>query len=105
MSLLTIKKTAFKILTVIEYQNFMKGGEFLGSQLDLRDGYIHMSSTKEQMQRVKDKYYKNEEIYLLEIDLTKLDNLKFEPISNGDIYPHQYGKLKVDDVVSYQRLV
>lgn len=98
----SLKTTAYKILTIVEFQKFMKDGKFLGTSLDLKDGYIHMSSTKQQMERVKNKYYKDEEVYLLEIDLTRLDNVKFEPISNGDLYPHHYGILKFSDVVSHE---
>ena len=98
--LLKRASTSFKILNVNEWNDFQQTGEFFGTLLDLKDGYIHMSSTKEQMERVKNKYYKDTQIYLLTIDLTKLDAVKFEPISNGDIYPHQYGILKLTDVIS-----
>jgi uncharacterized protein (DUF952 family) len=97
-----IKNIAYKILTVTEFEKFAKDKVFIGTPLDIKDGYIHMSSTKEQMERVKQKYYKDQKIYLLEIDLDKLNNVKFEPISNGDIYPHLYGDLKIDDVISYK---
>lgn len=95
-----IKNTAYKILTITEFDKFTKEKIFLGTPLDIKDGYIHMSSTKKQMERVKQKYYKDQKIYLLEIDLDKLNNVKFEPISNGDIYPHQYGELKLTDIIS-----
>lgn len=98
MSSNIVKSTAFKILTVTEWVQFQKIKQFAGTPLDLKDGYIHMSSTKEQMDRVKDKYYKNQDVYLLQINLDKLNNVKFELISNGDIYPHQYGKLELDNV-------
>ena len=89
----------FKILTVDEWKQFQETKEFEGTDLDKRDGYIHMSSTREQMERVKGKYYKDVQVYLLQIDSDKLDNLKYEPISNGDLYPHQYGKLSLQHVV------
>lgn len=74
--------------------------EFFGTHLDVKDGYIHMSLTREQMERVKIKYYKDVNVYLLQIDLSKLDNVKFERISSGDIYPHQYGNLNLECVLS-----
>lgn len=93
------EKIVYKILLKDEWENFQLDKEFLGTLLDLRDGYIHMSSTQEQMKRVKQKYYTGVEVYLLQIDSNKLDNLKYEPISNGDVYPHQYGKLLIEHVV------
>lgn len=94
------KSVIYKILTEKELNIFKISGEFNGTLLDIKDGYIHMSSTEEQVKRVKNKYYQNEKVYLLEIDASKLDNLKYEKISNGDIYPHQYGKLLLEDVIS-----
>ena len=61
-----------------------------------------MSSTKEQMDRVIEKYYKSISVYLLKIDLSKLSDVRFEPITNGDIYPHQYGTLPFNAVLSYE---
>lgn len=94
----------YKILLESELDEFVATGEFIGTALDLRDGYIHMSSTEEQMTRVKNKYYKDQKVYLLKIDSSKLDNLKYEPISNGDLYPHQYGKLMLDWVVGVTQM-
>eukprot|EP01040_Poterioochromonas_malhamensis_P016575 gene16575-18854_t len=89
----------YKILLKSEWEQFQETKEFVGTPLDLRDGYIHMSFTEDQMKRVKEKYYKDTEVYLLHIDSSKLDHLKYEPISNGDLYPHQYGKLVLEHVV------
>ena len=89
----------YKILLKNEWEQFQETKEFAGTSLDLKDKYIHMSSTKEQMERVKQKYYKDVEVYLLQINANKLDNLKYEPISNGDLYPHQYGKLLLEHVI------
>lgn len=93
-------KIVYKILLKPEWEKFQELKEFAGTNMDLKDGYIHMSSTEEQMTRVKQKYYKDEEVYLLQIDSNKLDKLKYEPISNGDLYPHQYGKLLLEHIIS-----
>lgn len=94
----------YKILEVEEWQDFQQSKVFQGTALDKRDGYIHMSQFKDQMLRVKDKYYKNKAIYLLQIDSKKLSNVKFEPASNGDLYPHEYGNLNFDCVVDSELL-
>ena len=96
---MTDSNIVYKILRNDEWDNFLASGEFAGTPLDLEDVYIHMSSTEEQMIRVKNKFYKDEQVYLLKINSSKLDNLKYEPISNGDLYPHQYGKLMLEWVV------
>lgn len=88
---------AYKLLTSEELRLFQETNEFHGTDLDKRDGFIHMSSTAEQYNRVLKKYYAGiSPVHLVHIRLAQLDNLKFEKISNGDIYPHQYGKLVYD---------
>jgi uncharacterized protein (DUF952 family) len=85
---------AFKLLTQEELDQFQETGEFSGTPLDNKDGYIHMSSNPPQYNRVLKKYYTGKSpVYLLHIRTSKLENLKYERISNGDVYPHQYGKL------------
>lgn len=94
----------FKLLTPIEWEQFQLNKEFHGTLMDIRDGYIHMSETASQMTRVKEKYYKDQKMFLLRIDSSKLSNVKFEPASNGDLYPHQYGVLPFESVVSVQEI-
>lgn len=94
----------YKILLKSELEQFDQTKEFVGSNMDKKDGYIHMCSTLSQIDRVKGKYYKDVETYLLQIDSSKLDNLKYETISNGDIYPHQYGKLLWDQVIEFIKM-
>ena len=94
-------KIVYKILEKNEWENFFKDKKFSGTSLDLKDGYIHMSSTQAQMERIKEKYYKDKKALLLHINLDKLmetNKLKYEPISNGDLYPHLYDDLLIDQV-------
>lgn len=92
----------YKILTCDECDQFQNTGYFEGTQLDVRDGYIHMSKNIEQVNRVKNKYYKDTQVVLVHIDSSKIPDLKYEEISNGDTYPHLYGVLKVDYVTKYE---
>jgi len=46
----------YKILKLEEWATLTNAGEFKGSQDDLRDGFIHLS-TQEQLQSTLDKYY------------------------------------------------
>lgn len=97
-------QTIYKILTPGELKIFNETSEFAGTPLDIRDGYIHMSQNMAQVERVKNKYYKDQKVYLLHINVNTLENLKYETISNGDIYPHLYGILKLSNVSSLVEL-
>jgi uncharacterized protein (DUF952 family) len=94
----------FKILTQEEWSEFKNIGEFKGTNLDIRDGYIHMSKNMEQVNRIKNKYYKDSQVILLHINslLLPFDNFKYDSISNGDTYPHLYNVLKMNYVIKYE---
>jgi uncharacterized protein (DUF952 family) len=97
------KNIAFKILSVSEWTQFQYYKTFSGTQLDIKHGFIHMSSTKEQINRIKEKYYLNQQVHLLQIDLDKLQNVKFQETMSGEVYPHYYGKLKLEDIIDSQK--
>jgi uncharacterized protein (DUF952 family) len=100
----TVQKTIFKILTNDQWVKFQMTGRFIGTDLDIKSGYIHMSETNEQVNRVKQKYYEGVKIFLLHIDQNKLNNLKYEVASDGSLYPHQYGELVIGDVIETELL-
>lgn len=94
--------TIYKILTQDEFKQFKKEQIFKGTLLDLKDGYIHMSKNIEQVNRVKNKYYKDSQVILLHINANMIPNLVYEKISNGDTYPHLYEELLFDYIVFYE---
>ena len=64
-----------------------------------------MSSNSDQYTRVRQKFFSSNNIVkLLHIDITKLNNVKYEKTKSGDIYPHQYGKIVISDVIKTENL-
>lgn len=96
---------AYKILTLPEADSFLADGSTRGSPLDIKDGYIHMCSTHSQVERVLNKYYSGTDVRIATISLEGLENVKFEPISNGDLYPHLYGVLPYSSVKALDTVV
>ena len=100
-----MSRNIYKILTKQEFKSFLSEGIFSGSKLDKRDGYIHLSSNELQYTRVRNKYYaEHDKVHLLHINSAKLSNLRYETTSSGDIYPHQYGSLKISDVIKVEEI-
>ncbi len=82
----------FKIFTPSQWEYFQKSGVFHGSDLDIKDGFIHLSFA-DQWQSIWDKFFNKEEIYLVEICSLDLKFLKIEPNKPGGTkYPHYYGE-------------
>lgn len=69
------------------------------------EGFIHCSY-ENQLPAVISRYYSNaEEILLLKIDTEKLrSKLVEEPSTNGEIYPHLYGRLNMNAIVSVEEI-
>jgi len=68
------------------------------------EGFIHCSFA-EQLDRVIDRYYSgNKKIVILEIDPELLmSRMIKEPSTNNEIYPHIYGPINRDAIVSVKQ--
>lgn len=95
----------YKILRSPEWEAFAAKGHFAGSPVDLTDGYIHLS-TAEQVQETAMRHFAGEEeLVLLTLDKTRLTPaLKWEPSRGGELFPHLYRELAIEDVIFYQDL-
>ena len=69
------------------------------------EGFIHLS-TKEQVNGVLERYYQNvPDLLLLHVDTDRLVNeLTYEVSTNNERFPHLYGPLNTDAVVTVERL-
>ncbi|MFN0113387.1 MAG: DUF952 domain-containing protein [Paracoccaceae bacterium] len=90
----------FKILRRAEWNAFRTAGETLGAPVDLRDGYIHLS-TAEQLAGTAEKHFATEsDLVLVALDATRLAaDLRWEPSRGGALFPHLYRPLRSADVV------
>ncbi|MCX7343160.1 MAG: DUF952 domain-containing protein [Proteobacteria bacterium] len=82
----------FKIFTPLQWEDFQRIGVFHGSDLDLKDGFIHLSFSN-QWKSTWDKFFNKAEIYLIEMCELDLQFLKIESNKPGGTeYPHYYIK-------------
>ena len=86
--------TAYKILSLQDWQSLVAEGRYEGSPVDLADGYIHLSAD-DQLAGTAAKYYAGQDgLMLVAVDLTKLgDELVWETSRGGALFPHIYGPL------------
>lgn len=89
----------YKILQIPEWQTLQTEGEFTGSPVDLKDGFIHMS-TASQVQGTLDKHYtKGVDLILAQIEASLVSaEIKYEVSRGGAEFPHIYGKLSLGAV-------
>jgi uncharacterized protein (DUF952 family) len=89
-----------KIFRRSEWDAFRAAGETLGAPVDLADGYIHFS-TPAQVAETAAKWFGTEsDLVLVACHADKLGTaLKWEPSRGGQLFPHLYRPLRLDDVV------
>src|SRR3546814_12130319 len=74
---------------------------FRGAPIDIADGYIHLSSA-EQVEGTLEKHFAGQSgLHIAEVDLTLLgDAIRWEEARGGALFPHLYGDLPIDAVVT-----
>jgi uncharacterized protein (DUF952 family) len=69
-------------------------GVFRGSEVDLRDGFIHFSSAVQAAETAAKHFVGKPDLVLLRVDAEKLGKaLKWEASRGGALFPHLYGDL------------
>lgn len=96
------RTTAYKILTSAELEALERDGTFPGSDDDLRDGFIHLS-TADQLAGTLDKHFAGrDDLQLAAVDLGSFgSSLKWEESRGGQLFPHLYGPLRLETVIAY----
>ncbi len=84
----------YKILDANDWRQACERGQYVGSEDDKRDGFIHLSAAH-QLAGTAAKYFSGKRNLLLVVfaadDLG--ESLKWEVARGGDLFPHYYGDL------------
>ena len=90
----------YKILTSDEMTHLKETGSFLGSEVDLRDGYIHLS-TKDQVDETAQRHFSGQSnLRLVAVRAEQIGpSLRYEVSRGGALFPHLFGPLSFADVV------
>ena len=85
----------YKVCTKEEWVQATVNKFYMGSEIDIKDGFIHLS-TKKQLNETVVKHFrgKNNLIIISFISNKIQDNLRWEESRNGDFFPHYYGNLE-----------
>ena len=93
----------FKVCEEEEWETTKNHEFFVGSKNDLRDGFIHFS-TSEQLKETLGKHFKSKSpLYLLEVQTDDLE-LVWEISRNNQLFPHLYEPLPLSMVSKVYRI-
>ena len=80
-------------------------GVFDGSPVDHEDGYIHFSTAAQVAETAARHFAGQRGLLLIAVDADRLgDLLRHEPSRGGELFPHLYGWLSLEAVVSVEPL-
>lgn len=90
----------YHIVLPNDWDKFVGHSSYQAASLET-EGFIHCSN-RDQMAGVIERYYNDEsELVILHIETDKLHSkLVSEPSTNDEIYPHIYGPINMDAVVT-----
>ncbi len=95
-----MNKTIYKILTTDQWETLQAEKTSVGAPIDVQDGFVHFSNAN-QLQETADKHFKQQTgLFLIAMSADQLgDELKWEVSRGGDLFPHLYGKLALEQVL------
>jgi uncharacterized protein (DUF952 family) len=86
--------TVYKICGRAEWCAAEAAGQFRGSVVDARDGFIHFSSVAQVAETAAKHFARQTDLVLVAVDGDALGAaLKWERSRNDDLFPHLYGPL------------
>jgi uncharacterized protein (DUF952 family) len=84
----------YKIVDSGVWADAVKAGVFNGAAIDLRDGYIHLSSAEQAVETARLHFAGDAELLLVAFDSAVFgQDLKWEPSRGGSLFPHVYASI------------
>jgi uncharacterized protein (DUF952 family) len=91
----------YKIFRKEEWATLVERSAFTGSADDARDGFIHLS-TEEQLAGTLAKHYRGTASVVIARVRTAGLAIRMEESRDNLLFPHLYGTLRHEDVVSFE---
>src|SRR5882672_11299200 len=92
--------TLYKICPAALWREAEREGRLRGSEVDLRDGFIHFSTAAQAAETAAKHFAGQHDLVMVRVDAGKLgDQLKWEHSRGGALFPHLYGDLDLAAVI------
>lgn len=95
----------YKIAHKSDWEAAIAAGELVGTPVDLKDGYIHFSTTGQLAETLNKHYRGQSDLILATVDPELLSApLRWEQSRGGQLFPHLYAPLPLGAVTAYRTL-
>lgn len=93
-----LPEIVYKVVGFEEWDKAVLSGQFEGSEIDIKDGFIHFSTAQQTKQTVAKHFAGRKDLLLVAIATKPMArHYKMEVSRGGDLFPHLYAKLPVDN--------
>lgn len=97
---ITLAMMIYKILRRPEWDAFRAAGQTAGAPVDLADGFIHFSTSAQVVDTAARHFATETGLVLIAVEAGRLGPaLRWEPSRGGQLFPHLYRALRLDEVV------
>lgn len=97
---ITLAMMIYKILRRPEWDAFRAAGQTAGAPVDLADGFIHFSTSAQVVDTAARHFATETGLVLVAVEAGRLGPaLRWEPSRGGQLFPHLYRALRLDEVV------
>ena len=95
----------YKVLSHADWEAAQARGVFEGAEIDLRDGYIHLSTAAQAPETLRLHFRGRDDLVILQLDSLQLgEALRWEEARGGQSFPHLYGPLDPAKVLKVELL-
>jgi uncharacterized protein (DUF952 family) len=86
----------YKIADAAEFAEAQDEGIYAGAPIDLKDGFIHLSTAAQVAETIKLHFKGHHDLLIAAVRTADLgDALKWEPSRGGALFPHLYANLEM----------
>lgn len=90
----------FRICRRDEWEAAEAGTAYLGSEIDKRDCFLHLSSGRQVLETLQSHFRGVPDLIVLRVDPSRFGkDLRWEPSRGGELFPHLYGVLPLSAVL------
>ena len=95
----------YKIFRAGEWDALRAAGTTAGAPVDVTDGFVHFSTAAQAAETAARHFAGQDGLVLLALDGAALgEALKWEPSRGGQLFPHLYRDLRLEDVLWHRPL-
>ncbi len=90
----------YKIFRAPEWEALQAAGRTAGAPIDLQDGFVHLSTAAQVEETAVRHFAGLADLVLVAVDEARLvPELAWEPSRGGELFPHLYRELRMEDVL------